>query len=132
VVLVLAIPVLVALRRQLDLLAVDEDTPRILGVRLERTRLGVLALAAVLAAVAVVAVGTIGFVGLVAPHLARTLVGARHARVLPVAMIIGALLVLVADTLGRTLISPAQLPAGLMIALVGAPYFVWILRRARD
>jgi iron complex transport system permease protein len=47
-------------------------------------------------------------------------------------MIIGALLVLVADTLGRTLISPAQLPAGLMIALVGAPYFVWILRRARD
>lgn len=132
VVLVAALPLLLGLRRQLDLIAVDEDTPRILGVRLERSRLGILVIAAVLAAAAVVAVGTVGFVGLVAPHLARTLVGARHARVIPVSMLLGALLVLVADTLGRTLISPAQLPAGLMIALVGAPYFVWLLRRARD
>lgn len=124
--------VLIALSRQLDLLAVDDDTPRILGVRVERARLGVLTLAAVLAAVSVVAVGTVGFVGLIAPHLARTLVGARHVRVMPVAMLIGALLVLVAGTLGRTLISPSQLPAGLMVALVGAPYFVWLLRRARE
>lgn len=130
VVLVLVVPVLIMLRRQLDLIAVDDDTPRLLGVRLERTRLGVLTLAAVLAAVAVVAVGAVGFVGLVAPHLARTLVGARHIRVIPVAMALGALLVLVADTLGRTLISPSQLPAGLMVALVGAPYFVWLLRGA--
>jgi iron complex transport system permease protein len=115
----------------LDLLAVDDDTPRILGVRLERTRLGVLTLAAALAAVAVIAVGTVGFVGLIAPHLARALVGARQARVIPVAMLLGALLVLVADTLGRTLISPSQLPAGIMVTLVGAPYFIWLLRRAR-
>lgn len=131
VALLIAVPLCFAKRRELDLLAVDEDTPRILGIRLERTRLGVLTLAAVLAAVSVVAVGTIGFVGLVAPHLARTLVGARHVRVIPVAMVIGALLVLVADTLGRTLISPSQLPAGLMVALIGAPYFVWLLRRSR-
>lgn len=124
------------MRRQLDLLAIDEDTPRILGVPPERTRLGVLALAAVLAsvavAVAVVAVGTVGFGGLVAPHLARTLVGARHSRVIPFAMVLGGLMVLVADTLGRTLIAPSQLPAGLMVALVGAPYFVWLLGRMRD
>ncbi|NRG40576.1 iron ABC transporter permease [Rathayibacter sp. VKM Ac-2835] len=126
------LPILLGLRRRLDLLAIDEDTPRILGVRPERTRLGVLALAAVLASLAVVAVGTVGFVGLVAPHLARTLVGARHGRIVPVAMLLGGLLVLVADTLGRTLIAPSQLPAGLMIALVGAPYFVWLLRRTRD
>lgn len=132
VVLVISIPMLIAVRRQLDLIAVDEDTPRILGVRLERTRFAVLALAAVLAAVAVVAVGTVGFVGLVAPHLARTLVGARHSRIMPVAMTLGALLVLIADTLGRTLIAPSQLPAGLMVALVGAPYFVWLLRGARQ
>jgi iron complex transport system permease protein len=132
VVLLLAVPILWGIRRQLDLLAIDEDTPRILGVPPERTRLGVLALAAVLAAVAVVAVGTVGFVGLVAPHLARSLVGARHGRVIPVAMVLGGLLVLVADTLGRTLIAPSQLPAGLMIALVGAPYFVWLLSRMRD
>jgi iron complex transport system permease protein len=91
----------------------------------------VLTLAAALAAVAVIAVGTVGFVGLIAPHLARALVGARQARVIPVAMLLGALLVLVADTLGRTLISPSQLPAGIMVTLVGAPYFIWLLRRAR-
>ncbi|MFE7195927.1 iron ABC transporter permease [Microbacterium oxydans] len=132
VVLVIAVPLLWGMRRQLDLLAIDEDTPRILGVPPERARLGMLALAAVLASVAVVAVGTVGFVGLVAPHLARTLVGARHSRVIPVAMVLGGLMVLVADTLGRTLIAPSQLPAGLMVALVGAPYFVWLLGRMRD
>ena len=129
--LVVAVPLLFGLRRQLDLLAIDEDTPRILGVRLERTRLGVLAVAAVLAALSVVAIGAVGFVGLVAPHLARALTGARSGRVIPVAMLLGALLVCVADTLGRTLIAPAQIPAGLMIALIGAPYFVWLLRRSR-
>ncbi|WP_414693698.1 MULTISPECIES: iron ABC transporter permease [unclassified Plantibacter] len=132
VALVIAIPVLFGMRRQLDLLAVDEDTPRILGVRLERTRLGVLTIAAVLAALSVVAIGAVGFVGLVAPHLARALIGARHSRIIPVSMLLGALLVCVADTLGRTLIAPAQIPAGLMIALIGAPYFVWLLRRSRE
>lgn len=132
VVLTIAVPLLLSMHRQLDLLAIDEDTPRILGVPLERTRLGVLGLAAVLAAVAVVALGTVGFIGLVAPHLARSLVGARHIRIIPVSIVIGGLLVLVADTLGRTLIAPSQLPAGLMIALVGAPYFVWLLSRTRE
>ena len=131
VALVIAVPLLLGMRRQLDLLAIDEDTPRILGVRLERTRLTLLAIAAVLAALSVVAIGAVGFVGLVAPHLARAMVGARHGRLIPLSMLLGALLVCVADTLGRTLIAPAQIPAGLMIALIGAPYFVWLLRRAR-
>ncbi|MET9147200.1 iron ABC transporter permease [Streptomyces sp. NPDC004042] len=131
VALALALPVLLALRDRLDLLAVDEDTPRIVGVRPERARFTVLAIAAVLAALSVVAVGVVGFVGLVAPHLARSLVGARHVRAIPVSMLLGALLVCVADALGRTLIAPSQLPAGLMVALVGAPYFVWVLRRSR-
>lgn len=124
-----AAPLLWSMHRDLDLMAVDDDTPRILGLRVERTRLVLLSTAAVLAAVAVVAVGTVGFVGLVAPHLARSLVGARHARVIPVSMVLGAVLVGVADILGRTLIAPSQIPVGLMIALVGAPYFVWLLRR---
>ena len=129
--LVIALPLLFALRRHLDLLAVDEDTPRILGIRVERTRLALIAIAAVLAALSVVAIGAVGFVGLVAPHLARAVVGARHGRIIPVAMLLGALLVSVADTLGRSLIAPAQLPAGLMIALVSGPYFVWLLRRSQ-
>ncbi|MER5741967.1 iron ABC transporter permease [Streptomyces sp. NPDC002225] len=126
-----ALPVLLAMRHRLDLLAVDEDTPRVVGVRPERTRFAALTIAAVLAALSVLAVGVVGFVGLVAPHLARSLVGARHGRVIPVAMLLGALLVCVADALGRTLVAPAQLPAGLMISLVGAPYFIWMLRRSR-
>lgn len=129
--LVIALPLLLAMRRHLDLLAIDEDTPRILGIRADRSRLGLLAVAAILASLSVVAIGAVGFVGLVAPHLARALVGARHSRLIPVSMLLGAVLVSVADILGRTLIAPAQLPAGLMIALIGGPYFVWLLRRSR-
>lgn len=130
-VLLLALPLLLAGHRELDLLGIDEDTPQILGVRRERTRVAVLAIAAVLAAISVVAVGVVGFVGLVAPHLARALVGGRHLRMLPVAMLIGGVLVGVADLLGRTVIAPAQVPAGLLVALIGAPYFLWLLGRSR-
>ncbi|MCZ7436961.1 iron ABC transporter permease [Micromonospora sp. WMMC241] len=126
-----AVPVVAAVRRELDLLALDDDTPRVLGVRLERARLVALGLAALLTATAVSAVGVIGFVGLVAPHAARALVGGRHTRVLPVAVLLGATLVSLADTLGRTVIAPAQVPAGLVTALIGTPYFVWLLWRSR-
>lgn len=128
---VLAVPVLFGLRNRLDLLAIDEDTPRILGVGVERTRLVLLGTAAVLAALSVVAAGVVGFVGLVAPHLARSVVGPRHGRLIPVSMLFGAVLVSLADTLGRTIIAPAQVPAGLVVALIGAPYFVWLMRTSR-
>ncbi|MCV5979656.1 iron chelate uptake ABC transporter family permease subunit, partial [Escherichia coli] len=70
-------------------------------------------------------------VGLLAPHLARLLVGGLHGRLLPVAMLLGALLVLLADTLGRTLLPPLEVPAGILTTLVGAPYFLWLLREQR-
>ncbi|MEV6692300.1 iron ABC transporter permease [Micromonospora sp. NPDC051196] len=124
-------PAVLAARRELDLMALDDDTPRVLGVRLERTRLVALGAAALLTSTAVSAVGVIGFVGLVAPHAARALVGGRHSRVLPVAALLGAALVSLADTLGRTVIAPAQIPAGLVTALIGTPYFVWLLWRSR-
>ncbi|MFI7159934.1 MULTISPECIES: iron ABC transporter permease [Micromonospora] len=129
--LLVALPVVAAVRRELDLLALDDDTPRVLGVRLERARLVALGLAALLTATAVSAVGVIGFVGLVAPHAARALVGGRHTRVLPVAVLLGATLVSLADTLGRSVIAPAQVPAGLVTAMIGTPYFVWLLWRSR-
>lgn len=129
--LAVATPLLLGLHRELDLLSIDEDSPRILGVRLERTRVLVLGLAAVLAAISVIAVGVVGFVGLVAPHLARALVGGRHLRTIPVAMLLGGVLVGLADALGRSLIAPSQIPAGLMVSLIGAPYFVWLLWRSR-
>lgn len=129
--LVVVLPLIIAHRKEIDLLALDDDTPRVLGVRLERTRLLLLGAAAVLTAAAVAVVGVIGFVGLVAPHLARALVGSRHTRVLPVSILIGVLLVSLSDTLGRTVIAPAQIPAGLVCALIGTPYFIWLLWRTR-
>ncbi|WP_432058100.1 iron ABC transporter permease [Streptomyces sp. bgisy022] len=124
--------VLTAVRhRELDLVSLDEDTPRLLGLRLARGRLGFLVLSVLLTATAVAAAGTIGFVGLVAPHAARALVGRRHTRVLPVALLLGALLVCTADLLGRTVIAPAQLGAGLMTAVIGTPYFLYVLVRGR-
>jgi len=129
--LLVVVPVAVLHRREMDVLALDEDTPRVLGLRLDRTRLLLLGASAVLTAAAVCAVGVVGFVGLVAPHAARALVGSRNGRVIPVAMLLGAVLVSVADTVGRTVIAPAQIPAGLTTALIGAPYFVWLLWRSR-
>ncbi|MEU8261609.1 iron ABC transporter permease [Micromonospora sp. NPDC048999] len=129
--LLVSIPAVIAARRDLDLLALDDDTPRVLGVRLDRARLLALGAAALLTSTAVSAVGVIGFVGLVAPHAARALVGGRHARVLPVAVLLGAVVVSLADTLGRTVIAPAQVPAGLVTAMIGTPYFVWLLWRSR-
>ncbi len=123
------LPLLLANHRSLDLLALDDDAPRILGVRLERTR--ALILVGVLTAAAVTAIGVVAFVGLVAPHAARALVGGQHRRVLVVAPLIGAGLVGVADAVGRTVIAPAQVPAGLVTALVGTPYFAWLLWRSR-
>jgi iron complex transport system permease protein len=131
VVLLLAVACFVRARDELDLLALDEDTPRVLGVPLARARVALLVAAAVLTATAVSAIGLLAFVGLVAPHAARALVGARHARVLPVAALLGGLLVCLADVLGRTVIAPAQLPAGTLTALIGTPYFAWLLWRSR-
>ncbi|MEU4269895.1 iron ABC transporter permease [Streptomyces sp. NPDC026092] len=130
---VLAVGVVAAFARrtELDLVSLDEDTPRLLGLSLGRGRLGFLALSVVLSATAVAAAGTIGFVGLVAPHAARALVGRQHARVVPVAVLLGAVLVCTADLLGRTVIAPGQLGAGLMTAVIGTPYFLYLLVRSR-
>lgn len=128
---VIAVPLACFWVRELDLLALDDDTPRLVGVAREPVRLGVLITAAVLAAVSVSAVGVVGFVGLVAPHAARALVGSQHARVVPTSMILGALGLVIADAIGRTVIAPAQIPAGLIVALIGAPYFVYLLARSR-
>ncbi|GAA2274875.1 iron-hydroxamate transporter permease subunit [Streptomyces ruber] len=130
-VLVLGTAAAVARRTELDLVSLNEDTPRLLGLPPGRARFGFLVVSVLLSATAVASAGTIGFVGLVAPHAARALVGRRHVRVVPVAMLLGAALVGTADLLGRTVIAPAQLGAGLMTAVVGTPYFLYLLVRSR-
>ncbi|GEC08625.1 iron-hydroxamate transporter permease subunit [Streptomyces spinoverrucosus] len=130
-VLALGLVVAVLRRAELDLVSLDEDTPRLLGIDLARGRLGFLVLGVLLSATAVAAAGTIGFVGLVAPHAARALVGRQHVRVIPVAVLLGAALVCTADLLGRTVIAPAQLGAGMVTAVIGTPYFLYLLVRSR-
>ncbi|MYX28645.1 Fe(3+)-hydroxamate ABC transporter permease FhuB [Streptomyces sp. SID8381] len=131
VVLAVGLAAAVTRRAELDLVSLDEDTPRLLGLDTARGRLGFLALSVLLSATAVAAAGAIGFVGLVAPHAARALVGRRHVRVVPVAVLLGAVLVCAADLMGRTVIAPAQLGAGLMTAVIGTPYFLYLLVRSR-
>nr|WP_240741562.1 iron ABC transporter permease [Deinococcus sp. KSM4-11] len=124
------LPAALLLARTLDVLNLGEDLATSLGTRVNAARLLSLTVAVALAGAAVTGAGILGFVGLLAPHVARLLVGGRHARLLPVSMLLGALLVLAADTLGRTLLPPLEVPAGLFTTLVGAPYFLSLLRRS--
>jgi len=114
--------------RHLDVLAVGDDEARTLGMRPGLVRGLVVAAAALAAASAVAVSGLIGFVGIVVPHVARRLAGPSYTSVLPLSMLGGAGFLVLADTLARTVLSPAELPIGVVTALVGAPAFVWVLR----
>lgn len=117
----------VRLGTTLNALALGEAAAAHVGVPVERLRVQVILLVAVVCALAVAWCGMIGFVGLIAPHLARTLAGADQRRVLPLAPLLGAGLTLVADTLGRTLAIPAEIPVGIFTALLGGPVFATML-----
>ena len=125
----LVAPLILALAasRQLDLIRFGDQAARSLGQRVDHVRAGMILLCTLLSGAAVAAAGLIGFVGLVAPHMARHLVGPAHARLVPVSALIGAALVMAADLAGRTVIAPAQLPAGIVTALIGAPFFAYLL-----
>lgn len=118
--------------RQLNTLALGDDVARGLGTSLERQRALLLVIGVGLAAAAVAVAGTIGFVGLVAPHLTRRLVGPSHEALLPISALLGGALLMVADLLGRWVIAPAELPIGIVTALIGAPYFMILLARSRS
>ncbi|WP_165861142.1 FecCD family ABC transporter permease [Paenibacillus paeoniae] len=113
--------------RLLNTLQLDEDTVKGLGMRIQVARLALLAIAVGLAASSVAIAGTIGFVGLVVPPLARILVGSDSRYAVPVAALLGAVLVATADMLGRIVHPPLEIPAGIITALIGAPYFLYIL-----
>lgn len=121
----------VLLSRKLDLLALGDRAARHVGVDVERLRLVAIVLVAVLTAAAVAFAGIIGFVGLVVPHLIRLVVGPGHRVLVPASALGGALLLVVADLGARTLVAYADLPIGMLTALVGGPFFFWLLRRAR-
>jgi iron complex transport system permease protein len=120
-----------AVAPKLDLLALGESPARHLGVDVERLHLVVMVVVAVLTASAVSVAGQILFVGLVIPHVVRMTVGPGHRLLLPAAALLGAAGLVLADLVARTIAAPAELPLGVLTALVGAPWFFWLLRRTR-
>jgi ABC-type cobalamin transport system, permease component len=125
----LALAAGLGLARSLDILLLGERHAAALGVDVPLLRRRLLLLASAVTAVAVTAAGTIGFIGLVVPHLMRLLFGSLHRAVLPAAAVGGGLLLLLADTLARTVIAPAELPVGVLTALIGVPVFLYLLLR---
>ena len=114
---------------RIDRLALGADVAAALGVAVPALRRRVLVIAVVLTALSVAAAGLVGFVGLIAPHAARRIAGQPHRAVLPVAALAGALLVMAADALARTVFAPREVPVGLVTASIGGPFFLWQLHR---
>ena len=113
----------------LNLLQLGDEEAHYLGVDVARVQRILLLCSALLVAAAVAISGVIGFVGLVAPHLIRMWLGADHRAAIPGSVLAGALLLLAADTLARTLVTPAEMPVGLLTSLLGAPWFLWLIFR---
>ncbi|SEF12732.1 FecCD family ABC transporter permease [Jiangella alba] len=128
---VVGLTLALAMARSLDLLALGERSARHLGVHVERLRLVAIAAVAMLVGSGVAFAGVIGFVGLVVPHLIRMIAGPGHRVLLPASALGGALLLVSADLVARTAIRYADLPLGMLTALVGGPLFFWLLRRTR-
>lgn len=127
---VITVPSLLAIlasSRALDAFSLGDTTAQSLGMNLNYFRFGLVLAASLATAAAVSLAGIIGFVGLVAPHIARQLVGCRHAVMMPLSLCIGATMMMLADCLSRTIIAPAELPVGIVTAIIGSPFFLWLL-----
>lgn len=126
-----AFAVSMALSARLGVLCMGDAAAAALGIRVKRLRIGALACAAACSAAVVSFAGLLGFVGLVVPHIARRLVGQQPGKLLPVSALVGAVIVVLADLLGRTLFAPSELPVGILMSLIGAPYFLILLCRRK-
>lgn len=114
---------------KLNILVLGDDTARGLGLNVELTRLGFTALAALLAASAVSVVGLLGFVGLIVPHSIRLILGNNYKIMFPATALLGAALVMLSDTFARTVLSPTEIPVGIVMAVLGVPFFLYLLRK---
>ena len=117
------------LPRGLNLLMLGDASARALGLRTERFRLLLIVTASLLSGAAIAAAGMISFVGLIVPHIARLLIGSDYRRLLPASALLGGLLVTLCDTVGRVILPMGEIPAGILLSLLGAPFFLWLLRR---
>ncbi len=115
--------------RRLNILMLGDETAGSLGINVERTRMFFIALAALLAGSAVSVAGLLGFVGLIVPHIARLIIGSDYRFLLPAAALMGAALVMICDTISRVVLDPVEVPVGIIMALLGAPFFLYLLRK---
>ncbi|WP_398440858.1 FecCD family ABC transporter permease [Sedimentibacter sp.] len=130
--LLILIPYVMMKSRILDVLTLGDEIAYGLGASVEGERRKLLGAAVALAASCVAVSGSISFVGLISPHLARKLVGPRHTVLLPACAMVGAVLVSAADTIARVIVQPSEIPTGIMVAIIGAPYFLYLLARSKQ
>ncbi|MDZ7834402.1 MAG: iron chelate uptake ABC transporter family permease subunit [Alkalibacterium sp.] len=127
----LLVPAAIYLTRALNALAFGDEIATSHGLSVTKARAFALVIGVALSAAAVSMVGTIGFIGLLAPHIARRLTGYFHLPLMIVSMMIGGLLLNLADLLGRVLIAPKEIPSGLVVTLIGAPYLLYLLKKIK-
>ncbi|MBN1058806.1 iron ABC transporter permease [Clostridium botulinum] len=113
--------------RYLDVLNLGDEVATGLGVEVEKERRKLIIYAVILAGVATSVAGSIAFLGLVAPHIARKLVGPKHKKLIPTAALVGSLILLIGDTIARNIIAPMELPVGIVVAIIGVPYFIYLM-----
>ncbi|RKQ32707.1 FecCD family ABC transporter permease [Oceanobacillus halophilus] len=128
---ILLVPLALHKADTLNVLTLGDDLASGLGASVEKDRRTLLLLAVALAGVAVAAGGAIAFLGLVVPHIARKIIGPLHQYIIPISTLIGALLLLAADTIGKNLLSPTEIPVGIIVSILSAPYFVYLLMKAK-
>jgi len=117
--------------RSLNVMQLDEEQAQQLGVNVERLKLILLAAATLITAAAVSFVGTIGFVGIIIPHAVRLIWGPDYRFLLPLSVLVGAIFLILADLVARTVLAPTEVPIGVITAICGAPFFLYLLRRKK-
>ncbi len=127
-VMVIGLIILLFYHREMDLLLLGDEAARSMGLSIKRTRVILLVISTLLTASAVAISGVIGFVGLVTPHIMRMIVGPSHKRLLPLAVILGGLFTLLADTIARGVLENSEIPVGIITSMTGAPFFIYLLR----
>jgi iron complex transport system permease protein len=129
--LIIIIPFLLMKSNVLNLLNLHEHIAQGVGVKVSRERIILLILAVILSSAAVSVAGAIGFIGLMGPHIAKSIVGPRHQLFLPISIVLGALLLVVSDTIGQVILQPSGIPAGIIVAIIGAPYFLFLMYKSK-
>lgn len=129
--LIIITPFLLMKSNVLNLLNVHEHIAQGVGVKVSTERIVLLILAVILSSAAVSVAGAIGFIGLMGPHIAKSIVGPRHQLFLPISIVLGALLLVVSDTIGQVILQPSGIPAGIIVAIIGAPYFLFLMYKSK-